>query len=145
MAATNMYPCFKNTFKVGAASATATNSIAGMSTFSPSFDGKVEEWTNYEDEGWTRHYMTGKTLTISLKGKRVVGDAGNDFIADMASKTGADCDGKFEWVFPSGAKLAFDCTFDVKNIGGGESEGLDSLEFDVKSNGKPTYTPAAAG
>ncbi len=138
--ATGVYPVFNNKFKVAATGDTATTAIAEMESFGVSVDGTLEEWTPMDAEGWGKALMTGKKLTISLSGKRCIGDAGNDYIAGLAWKTGKDCNGKFEWEFPSGAKLSFDCVIDVKTPGGGDSTNVDKLEFDVHSNGKPTYT-----
>lgn len=61
----------------------------------------------------------------------------------LRGKTGEDCNSKAEWTFPSGAKLEFDCVINVTTPGGGDSTNVDSLEFDLMSDGKPTYTPEA--
>ena len=47
--------------------------------------------------------------------------------------------------FPSGAKLEFDCVLSVTNPGGGDSTNVAGLEFEVQSDGKPTFTTAASG
>ena len=134
---------FKNKFKLGE-TAENVQAIAEMESFSVKVDGTVEEWTPMEAEGWMHRLMTGKSITVSLKGKRSIGDAGNDFVFEKAFKTSRDCDGFFEWEFPSGGKLVFPCVINVTTPGGGDSTNVDSLEFDVMSNGKPTYTAAAA-
>ena len=144
-----VFPVFKNTFKIGTSGRSSTEeqmkTIAEMETFSISIDGNVEEWSAMEDEGWLNRMVTGKALAISLSGKRYIGDEGNDYIAEIAWKTGTDCDSKFEWTLPNGAKLAFDCIVSVSNVGGGDSRNVGGLEFEVQSCGKPTYTPAASG
>ena len=71
-----------------------------------------------------------------------MGDLGNDYVAAVAWKNGRECDSKFQWEFPDGAKLAFDCVINVTTPGGGDSTAVDGLEFDVMSSGKPIYTPA---
>lgn len=143
-----VYPVFTNVFKIGKSGRSSTAedmvAIAEMESFSVSIDGNVEEWSAMEDEGWIKRMTTGKGLTLSLSGKRCIGDAGNDYIADCAWKTGADCDSKFEWVMPSGAKLEFNCVLSVTEVGGGETRGVASLAVDVMSHGKPTYTPAVS-
>jgi hypothetical protein len=137
-----VYPCYDNQFKIGKTS--AENAIADMETFSVSFDNGVEEWTPYDTEGWVRRLMTGKGITISVNGKRNVGDAGNDFVAGLAMKNGREAEAYFEWALPDGSKIAFEnAVINIKNIGAGESTGVGPLGFDVMSNGKPTYTPAA--
>lgn len=140
---TGVYPCYENQFKIGKTS-TDASAIADMETFGVSFDNGVEEWTPFDTEGWTRRLMTGKGVTISVNGKRNVGDEGNDFVADLAFKNGREVEAYFEWTFPDGSKIVFEnAVINVKNIGAGDSTGVGPLEFDVMSNGKPTYTPAA--
>lgn len=138
-----VYPCYKNQFKIGETSTDAT-AIADMESFSVSFDNGIEEWTPFDTEGWVRRLATAKGITISVNGKRNVGDTGNDFVAGLAFLNGRDVEAYFEWAFPDGTKIAFDsAVINVKNIGAGDSTGVGPLEFDVMSNGKPTITPAA--
>lgn len=147
MPKTGVYPVFENKFKIntkGRASDTASMAtIAEMESFSVSIDGNVVEWSPMDMEGWLRRMVTGKALTISLSGKRHIGDPGNDYVANSAWGTGTSCESKFEWEFPSGAKLTMDCVINVTNPGGGESRDVAPLEFEVLSDGKPSYTPAA--
>ena len=142
-----VYPVFKNQFKISKSGRDGATedmvSIAEMETFSITIDGNTEEWSPMEEEGWLNRMVTGKALTIGLSGKRCIGDAGNDYVAQCAWKTGSDCDSKFEWTLPSGAKLAFDCVVSVSIVGGGDSRNVGALEFEVLSHGKPTYTPAS--
>lgn len=148
MPKTGVYPVFDNKFKISTSGRTGTEMvpISNMESFSVAIDGNIEEWTPMESEGWTRRLTTGKALTITLSGKRDIGDAGNDYVADNAWSSGNACDSKFEWEFPSGAKLAFDCVLNVTNPGGGDSTNVSGLEFEVQSDGKPTYTaPPASG
>lgn len=140
--ATNVYPVLDNKFKVGAAKENATI-IADMEQFSVSVSNGVETWTPMDTEGWQRALMTAKAMTISLTGKRNIGDTGNDFVADKLFKNGHEAEGYFEWEFPDGTSVAWNSAiFDVKNMGGGDSTNVAPLEFDVISNGKPTVTPA---
>lgn len=142
-----VYPVHNNKFKIGTNGVESTTeemvTIADLETFSPSFDNGVEEWTPMDTEGWVRRLMTGKGLTIDLSGKRNIGDAGNDYVANMAMKNGQDVETVFEWEFPSGAKANFNCIVNVTNVSGGDSTNVGALEFSVMSNGKVTFTPAA--
>ena len=147
MATTGVFPVFNNKFKIGTEGRETAEEkmapIAEMESFSVSIDGNVEEWTPMDTEGWIKRLTTGKGITISMAGKRSIGDKGNDYVAGLAWKSGRDCDSKFEWEFPDGAKLVFDCVINVTAPGGGDSTAVDVLEFDVMSHGKPTYTPAS--
>lgn len=144
--ATGVYPVYENQFQVDVStSGTASfKDIADMETFSVSIDNNVEEWTPFTTEGWTRRLMTGKSITVTVSGKRNVGDDGNDFIAGLFMKNGRDAECDFKWTFPDGATLTFaDAIVNVTNMGAGDSTAVAPLEFEVMSNGKPTYTPAA--
>lgn len=140
---TGVYPVYQNQFKIGADKETATV-IADMETFSVSFDNGVEEWKPFDQEGWTRRLMTSKSLTVSINGKRNVGDTGNDYIAGKTFANGRDAEGYLSWTFPDGTLVEFEgCVFNVTNIGAGDSTSVAPLEFETLSNGKPKVTPAA--
>lgn len=144
---TGVFPVYNLVFKIGTAGTASLDTdmvpIADMENFGIKIAGKVENWTPMTTSGWERALMTGKAFSISLKGKRNVGDPGNDYVADAAWKDGVECSTKAQIVFPDGAKLDFDCVIDVTNVGGDDSTKVAPLEFDLKGDGKPTFTPAA--
>lgn len=141
-----VYPVYNIKFKVGTKGKSSSEmdmaTIADMETFSMSIDGTVQTWTPMTTDGWQRSLMTGKSFSISLKGKRNVGDKGNDYIAGTTFADGLDCSTKAVIEFPDGSKLAFDCVVSVTNNGGGDSTDVAPLEFDLQGDGKPVYTPA---
>lgn len=143
-----VHPVYKLKFKVGTKGLSSEEGdmaiVKNMETFEISVDGNVEDWTPMETDGWARNLMTGKSFSISLKGKRDVGDPGNDFVAAAAWKDGLDCSTKAEIEFPDGSKLAFDAVLDVKTIEGADSTNVAPLEFDMLGDGKPVYTPKPA-
>lgn len=138
---TGVYPCYENQFQIGAAEATELNTIADMESFSVSFDDGVEEWSPYDTGGWTRRLKTAKSVTVSVSGKRNVGDTGNDFVAGLAFVNGRDAEVKFQWTFPDGTKVVFDnAVVNISALGASDSTNVAPLEFDIMSNGKPTVT-----
>lgn len=140
-----VYPVYENQFKINKSGrSTATDNmvtIADMESFSVSFDDNVEEWTPMTSEGWVRRLKTGKGITISINGKRNIGDDGNDYVAGLAFKSGQDCNSQLEWTFPNGDKVLMDCVINVTSAGG-DSTGVEPLEFECMSDGKPTFTGA---
>ena len=146
MSSLGVFPVYDLKFKIGMNGKSSEDqqmvTIADMESFSPSIDGTVEKWTTMTTAGWARSLMKGKAFSISLKGKRSVGDPGNDYVAGLAWKDGLACSTKAEIEFPDGAKLSFDCVVDVKTPFGGDSTNVSTLEFDLVGDGKPTYTPA---
>lgn len=145
MGTSGVYPVFNNIFKIGSEGKISELvdmvTIADLETFSVSIDNNIEEWTPMTTEGWTRRLMTGKGMSISLSGKRNIGDPGNDYVAGLMMKTGQDAETKFEWELPSGTKVTMDVVVNISSAGG-DSTNVDVLEFEVMSNGKPTVTTA---
>ena len=139
-----VYPVHNNIFKVNTAGRSGTPTsmvtIADLTTFGVSIEGTNEEWFPLDQEGWARQANTGKKMSISLSGKRNYGDAGNDYIASMMTKTGKDCETNFEWTLPNGAKLAGNCVINLTTPAGGDSTAIDNLEFELLLDGKPTFT-----
>ena len=143
-----VYPVYQHQFQIcttGRATGTGETGfvdIADMETFSVSFDDNIEEWTPMTTEGWVRRLKTGKGLTIGLNGKRNVGDAGNDYVAGLAFKSGQDCNSTLKWTFPDGTVVTIPCVINVTAMGG-DSTNVDPLEFECLSDGKPTVTTAS--
>lgn len=142
-----VYPVFNNVFKIGTKGRTSTaedmKTIADCETFSLSMDNNVEEWTPMTTEGWIRRMQTGKGFSISVSGKRNVGDEGNDYVASKLFSTGQAVETKFEWEFADGTTVSFNCIISVSNAGTGDSTNVAPLEFEVMSDGAPVVTPAA--
>lgn len=139
-----VFPCYENQFKVNTSeTSTATwVTIADCETFEVSFDNGVEEWTPFESEGWVRRLMTAKGVTITVSGKRNIGDAGNNYIAGLAFENGRDAEVDFQWTFPDGIVVEFTgAPINVTALGSGDSTAVAPLEFEIMSNGKPTVTP----
>lgn len=134
-----VFPCYENQFKVKSGSTYVT--IADCETFEVAFDNNVEEWTPFESEGWVRRLMTGKGVTITVSGKRNIGDTGNNYIASLAFENGRDAEVDFKWTFPDGTEVEFTgAPINVTALGSGDSTAVAPLEFEVMSNGKPTVT-----
>lgn len=134
-----VYPCYENQFKIMVDS--TYTAIADMESFSVAFDNNVEEWTPYDTEGWVRRLMTGKGITISVSGKRNVGDAGNDAVAGYAFLNGTNAQADIQWTFPDGTVVEFaDAVINVTANGAGDSTAVAPLEFEIMSNGAPTVT-----
>lgn len=142
-----VYPVFDNIFRIGIKGRSSAQedmkTIADCETFSMSMDNNIEEWTPMTTEGWIRRMQTGKGFSMSVSGKRNVGDEGNDYVASKLFSTGQDVETVFEWEFADGTIVKFNCIISVSNAGTGDSTNVAPLEFEVMSDGKPTVTPVA--
>jgi hypothetical protein len=143
-----VFPVHNNVFKIGIAGrasvANDMKTVKDLETFSPAIDANTEEWTPMDTAGWIRRAVTGKGLSFSFTGKRNYGDAGNDYIAGLLLKTGQDVETKFEWTLPNGDVFSMNCIVNLTTPAGGDSTNIDTLEFEVMSDGLPSYTSNAA-
>lgn len=148
MIGTGVLPVYDNVFKIGTngrdSAAEAMATIADMESFSVTIDNGIEEWTPMTTDGWVRRLMTAKSLTISLSGKRNIGDKGNDYCANMRWVNGQAANSVFEWDVPDGTVIKVPCVVNASTAGG-DSTGVEGLEVEILSDGKPTVTPPAAG
>lgn len=117
--------------------------IADMESAGLAIETGVEKWHSLTEDGWQRALATAKALTLSMKGKRCIGDPGNDYIASKEFANGRDCDSRVRITFPDGAKFECGVVISVTEMLG-ETTNVSPLGFDLTSNGKPTYTPATA-
>lgn len=143
-----VYPVHNNIFKINTAGRTAPGTkvtIKDLETFGLSVESNVEEWTPMDLAGWARQAVTGKKLTVSFSGKRNYGDPGNDYIAETLLETGQGVESQFEWTLPNGAVLLMNCVISLSTPAGGDSTAIDGLEFDILSDGLPTFTAPPVG
>nr|DAW15956.1 MAG TPA: major tail protein [Caudoviricetes sp.] len=145
-----VFPVNEMDFTIDKASETARSStpsyvtIADMESASVAIDTGVETWNPLEAKGWQRALATAKNLTISMSGKRNFGDTGNDYVASKAFKNGQACNSTYKIKFPNGDTLEVPCVIQVKSLAGADSTNVAPLEFDLISDGKPTYTASAS-
>ena len=116
--------------------------IADMESASISVDTGVETWNPLEAKGWQRALATAKAITISMSGKRNIGDPGNDYVASKLLKNGQACNTTYKITFPNGDTLVVPSVIQVKSVAGADSTNVAPLEVDLVSDGKPTYTEA---
>ena len=136
-----VYPCYENQFKIKDGNTFAA--IADLESFSVSFDNGVEEWHPFEQNGWVRRLMTAKSITLTVNGKRNIGDTGNDYVAGLFMTSGQAAQGDVQWTFPDGGVLTMeDAVINITNMGAGDSTAVAPLEFEIMSNGQPTWTAA---
>lgn len=116
--------------------------IADMESASIAVDTGVETWNPLEAKGWQRALATAKAITISMSGKRNIGDPGNDYVASKLLKNGQACNTTYKITFPNGDTLVVPSVIQVKSVAGADSTNVAPLEVDLVSDGKPTYKEA---
>lgn len=138
-----VYPVNVNEFEINVGADGAENwvTVAELEEVSVTIDNNTETWKSFANGGWESALVTGKSAKIDIKGKRCVGDAGNDFIAGKLLANGQDA------YIPARLKIAEGKTLTwaqmacaVGNAGtGGSATDVGALEATLTGHGKPTY------
>lgn len=148
MAFTGVYPVYNTILKVNKSGLNGSDDdmvqVKDTESISLKLSSKTDTWYPMDGAGWERILMTGKAISVTCKGKRSVGDPGNDYVYGVAWKDGLDCTTRGELDFPDGSKLTFNCVVDVTNPGGDDSTKAAPLEYDLKFDGKPTFVAAGS-
>ena len=116
------------------------STVAELEEVNVEVENTTETWNSFAAGGWQSALVTGKAAKITLKGKRCVGDEGNDLIAGKLLLTGQDAYIAARIVHPDGTTLTWNqmaCA--VKNNGaGGKATDVGALEAELTAHGKPT-------
>ena len=140
---TGVFPVYTNQFEVKTGD-DVWSTVAELEEVNVTIDNTTEEWNTFVNEGWGSALVTGKKSSIEIKGKRCVGDAGNDFIAGKLMASGADAYISARITMPTGQVITWDkmaCA--VSNNGAsGAATNIGALEAKLTGHGKPTVTDA---
>ena len=106
----------------------------------------IETGKSFTSCGCEIAFGTGKSSKVDIKGKRCVGDSGNDFIAGKLLAIGQDAYVPARITIADGKVLTWQkmaCA--VGNAGtGGSATDVGALEATLTGHGKPTLTDAPA-
>lgn len=134
---------YETTFEIDT-SDTSTPSWAqlkGFTNFSKAMNEVVEQFAFLDENGWGRSEVVGAQPTVTLTGKRLVGDTAQDFI--FAKQYGSFGDRHVSYKMTKDGKvLTGDCTLANIDDGGGDAQALDEVSVTIHFNGAPTITNA---
>ena len=139
-----VFPVHAGSFEVDTSETPHTtpvwSKVAELEEVNVEVDNNTETWNSFAEGGWESALVTGKSTKIEIKGKRCIGDAGNDLIASKLLCTGQDAYIKCRLVHPDGSTLTWDkAACAVKNNGaGGKATDVGALEAEITGHGKPT-------
>ena len=139
-----VFPVNVNQFEVnvGTADAEIGLLLQSLKEVNVSIDNNTETWKSFANGGWESALVTGKSAKIDIKGKRCVGDEGNDYIAGKLLANGQDAYVSARLTVADGKVLTWEqmaCA--VANAGtGGSATAVGALEATLTGHGKPTLT-----
>lgn len=143
-----VFPVNVNQFEVNVGSTENEEwvTVAELEECTVTIDNNTETWKSFANGGWESALVTGKSAKIEIKGKRCVGDKGNDFIASKLLANGQDAYVPARLTVADGKVLTWEkmaCA--VANAGtGGSATDVGALEASLTGHGKPTLTDATA-
>lgn len=116
---------------------------AGIDNMQEALNEVVQQYKFMADEGYSRSRVTGMGPVWTLTGRRIWGDAAQDFIFAKKYMLGADRETQAKVEYTAGGKtytIEFDVTFaNLQEIGGAAEEN-SAISVEMHMAGKPTYS-----
>lgn len=141
-----VYPVHVGSFEVNTSEdeTQVWSKIAELEEVNIEVENTTETWNSFSEGGWQSALVTGKAAKITLKGKRCIGDAGNDLIASKMLLTGQDAYVNARITHPDGTTLEWaQMACAVKNNGaGGKATDVGALEAELTAHGAPKESKA---
>lgn len=109
----------------------------GITSITPASNDTTSANSFWNDKGFQETDVTGKKISIAVKGYRVVGDPAQDFIASLFLKMGDDCRTLVRWTDQSGHVIIANCTITKVVTMGGNANAYQTFSFEIDLNGKP--------
>ena len=117
---------------------------AGIESATPNFNENNIQSFFLCGEGFAHNAVTGGAPAIAVSGKRVAGDAAQDYIAGLQWKLGKDRESSMKLVDTlNGKQVVCPCVIgDIVSFGGNATD-LNAFSCTLRMNGAPTVTTAA--
>ena len=93
-------------------------------------------------EGFANNEVTGAAPELVVSGRRIAGDAAQDFVAGLQFKLGSDRKSSVK-ITAEGKIITCDCTIGAITSFGGNTTDVNAFGCTIRFNGKPTVTTAA--
>ena len=140
-----------NELYIGTAYTPGTGDAAGTWTYSKLCKG-IEGMTFNENEqnqqsfflcgeGFAHNEVTGAAPELVITGRRVVGDAAQDYIAGKQFLLGEDRNSSVK-IIAGGKQIICDCSIGGISSFGGQTLDVNAFGCTIRFNGKPTVTDA---
>ena len=92
-------------------------------------------------EGFAHNEVTGAAPELTITGRRIKGDAAQDYIADKQFKLGTDRNSSVK-IIAEGKQMVCDCTIGNITSFGGQTLDVNAFGCTIRFNGKPVVTDA---
>lgn len=144
-----MNPVWANSIEIGTSATSATPPVwtysplcAGIEGMTFNSNEQMQQFFFLCGEGFANNETTGAAPELQITGRRIVGDAAQDFIASKQFALGTDRNSSIK-ITAEGKVITCDCTIGEVVTFGGETLDVNAFSCTIRFNGKPTVTNAA--
>lgn len=157
MAAYGLMTMYNLTAKIGTEKSGESPSVTwtyselaeGIDNIAEALNETVQQYFFLSDDGFARNHVTGMAPAFTLTGRRIVGDAAQDFIfnAKYSLDTARQSSFQLSYIDADGATVEMTCDCTICNIQewSGATTDDSAISFEIRFDGKPTKktTPAS--
>ncbi len=119
---------------------------AGFDNIAEALNETVQQYFFLSDDGFARNHVTGMAPAFTLTGRRVMGDAAQEFIfgAKYGLDTARQSSFQLEYKDASDKKVTITCDCTICNIQEWSGAATDdsAVSVEIRFDGKPTVTRA---
>ena len=141
-----MNPVWANQIEIGISESQGTWSYAklckGIESVQFNPNEQLQQYFFLCGEGFASNEATGAAPELVLSGRRIVGDAAQDYVVSKQFALGSDRNSSVK-ITAEGKIITCACTIGSVTSFGGNTTDINSFGCSIRLNGKPTVTSAA--
>lgn len=143
-------PVWANKIEIGVSATSATPPVwtyaelcAGIEGMTFASNEQNQQYFFLCGEGFAHNEVTGAAPELQITGRRIAGDAAQDFIVGKQFALGEDRNSSVKITTAEGKVITCDCSIgDVVSFGGNSLD-VNTFSCTIRFNGEPTVTTAA--
>lgn len=143
-------PVWANQIEIGTSATTADPPVwtysklcKGIESMSFASNEQNQQYYFLCGEGFANNEVTGAAPELQISGRRVAGDAAQDYIATKQFALGTDRNSSVKITTAEGKIITCDCSIGDVVVFGGSTLDVNAFSCTIRFNGKPTVTSAA--
>lgn len=143
-------PVWANQIEIGTTATTADPPVwtysklcKGIESMSFNSNEQNQQFFFLCGEGFANNEVTGAAPELQVSGRRIVGDAAQDYIAGKQFALGIDRNSSVRITTAEGKIITCDCSIGDVVVFGGNTLDVNAFGCTIRFNGKPTVTDAA--
>lgn len=150
MPAYGLMTMYNLTAKIGTSSTgtppTWTYSVLGdgIDNVAEALNETVQQYFFLSDDGFAKNHVTGMAPSFTLTGRRVIGDAAQDYIFGKKYDLDEDRQSSFQLSYTDGSgstvTLTVDCTICNIQEWSGATTDDSAISFEIRFDGQPTIS-----